>query len=226
MKYVVSDLHGCYELWLKGLEEIGFSESKDEMFVLGDVIDKGERPIDLLFDIMRHKRVHMINGNHELDFLNIWSVIDKRNPTIDDCIKYDMYLTNGGESTVKQFRELTPRKRQKVLKFLQARNLYVETGRCVLIHGGISNFSTEKELKNYSAEELTIHRYKTGECFYEDKVLICGHTPTINRDRRPAEIFISQDGRFYNIDCGCVFPSDGGRLAILRLDTLEPIYIS
>ena len=38
--YVVSDLHGQYKLFKKGLKEIGFSED-DMLYVIGDVIDRG-----------------------------------------------------------------------------------------------------------------------------------------------------------------------------------------
>ena len=38
MRYVVSDIHGNYELLVKLLKKINFSED-DTLFVLGDVID-------------------------------------------------------------------------------------------------------------------------------------------------------------------------------------------
>ena len=37
-KYVMSDLHGCYEEFIKMLELIDFSD-KDELYILGDVIE-------------------------------------------------------------------------------------------------------------------------------------------------------------------------------------------
>ena len=39
MRYVVSDIHGNYDLFVKLLRKINFSKS-DTMFVCGDVIDK------------------------------------------------------------------------------------------------------------------------------------------------------------------------------------------
>ena len=36
MKYVIADIHGCYEEFMELLEKISFSE-EDELFVLGDV---------------------------------------------------------------------------------------------------------------------------------------------------------------------------------------------
>lgn len=37
-KYVMSDIHGCYDEFIKMLELISFSD-KDELYILGDVID-------------------------------------------------------------------------------------------------------------------------------------------------------------------------------------------
>ncbi len=38
--YVISDIHGEYELFIKLLEKIRFT-SADTLYVLGDVIDRG-----------------------------------------------------------------------------------------------------------------------------------------------------------------------------------------
>ena len=40
MIYAVSDLHGCYEKYIKMLEKIQFRET-DTLYVLGDVVDRG-----------------------------------------------------------------------------------------------------------------------------------------------------------------------------------------
>ena len=47
MKYVISDIHGDYRHFLQMLKKTGFSSS-DEMFVLGDVLDKGKENLRLL----------------------------------------------------------------------------------------------------------------------------------------------------------------------------------
>lgn len=46
MKYIVSDVHAEYELFVRLLERISFSE-EDEMYICGDIIDKGEDSIKL-----------------------------------------------------------------------------------------------------------------------------------------------------------------------------------
>ena len=54
MIYVMSDIHGCYPQWLNMLKLIDFSV-EDELYILGDVVDRGQEPVPLLLDIMgRH----------------------------------------------------------------------------------------------------------------------------------------------------------------------------
>ena len=52
MRYIVADIHGCYQQYQMLLEKIQFSE-KDELYVLGDVVDRGPEPIKVLQDMMR-----------------------------------------------------------------------------------------------------------------------------------------------------------------------------
>lgn len=40
MRYIVSDVHGEYDLFVRLLKRISFSE-EDKMYICGDVIDKG-----------------------------------------------------------------------------------------------------------------------------------------------------------------------------------------
>ena len=63
MKYVISDIHGCYEEFMELLEKISFSE-QDELFVLGDVLDRGSEPIKVMQEIMGRENVKFILGNH------------------------------------------------------------------------------------------------------------------------------------------------------------------
>lgn len=41
MIYIMSDLHGCYDLYQKMLKTIKFSQT-DMLYIIGDVIDRGK----------------------------------------------------------------------------------------------------------------------------------------------------------------------------------------
>ena len=64
MIYVMSDIHGCYQTYLKMLEKIGLRES-DTLYILGDVIDRGKDGIKVLMDMMMRPNVIPLLGNHE-----------------------------------------------------------------------------------------------------------------------------------------------------------------
>ena len=48
MLYLVSDIHGNYKKFKTLLSKIKFDRENDHMIVLGDVIDRGPEPINLL----------------------------------------------------------------------------------------------------------------------------------------------------------------------------------
>lgn len=44
--YVISDIHGEYDLFMKMLEKIKFQDT-DTLYILGDILDRGPNPIHL-----------------------------------------------------------------------------------------------------------------------------------------------------------------------------------
>ena len=60
----MSDIHGCFDKYPAMLREIG-SSSRDTLYVLGDVIDRGPDGIKILQDMNRRPNVVPILGNHE-----------------------------------------------------------------------------------------------------------------------------------------------------------------
>ena len=50
MIYVMSDLHGEYDKYLAMLKKIKFSDA-DELYILGDVVDRGKKPVEILQDM-------------------------------------------------------------------------------------------------------------------------------------------------------------------------------
>ena len=80
MIYVISDIHGCYKEYKELLEKIHFGET-DELYVLGDVVDRGPEPMKVLQDMMLRPNVYPILGNHDYalaDFLFYRAEYDKR----------------------------------------------------------------------------------------------------------------------------------------------------
>ena len=67
--YVVSDLHGHYDVFRQGLKTIKFN-NEDRLYVVGDAIDRGSDGVRILREIQRRENMDLILGNHEFMMLN------------------------------------------------------------------------------------------------------------------------------------------------------------
>ena len=231
MIYVMSDLHGEYEKYIKMLELIKFSD-EDELFILGDTVDRGERPIDILLDMMKRPNVYHLMGNHDLLAINILKVLatdiseDNLN-TLDERLLEEIseWMLEGGEPTLKQFALLSKEQRADLIDFMSDFSLYeaIDVGdkTYILVHAGLGNFRKDKKLSEYTPDELLFSRSGSDSEYYDDKsiYIVSGHTPTIVIAGTSKIVTI---GNNIKIDCGAAF---GGRLGCLCLDTMEEFYI-
>ena len=62
MIYCISDIHGEYEKFMQMLGLIGLKD-EDTLYVLGDVLDRGEQPIKTLLKLMEMPNAVFILGN-------------------------------------------------------------------------------------------------------------------------------------------------------------------
>ena len=64
MTYVLSDIHGNERRFNSIMKQIEFC-TEDELYILGDVIDRHPGGLRLLYRLMKMPNVHMLLGNHE-----------------------------------------------------------------------------------------------------------------------------------------------------------------
>lgn len=233
MFYVMADIHGEYEKYRAMLEKIHFS-MEDDLFVLGDVVDRGPQPADLLRDMAARENVYPLMGNHEIAAIDL---LDKLllEHTEDNFEKYfsveflqqvAAWQEDGGNSTIEAFRALSVEERLDLLDYMRDFPLYeaVDVGErsFILVHAGLQNFEERRPLQNYAADELVLAHHDMHRQYFPDPniYIVKGHTPTqlINGT---AQIY--HEANNICIDCGAEFP--GGRLACLCLDTMEEYYI-
>ena len=70
--YVLSDIHGRLATFDRMLEQLAFGDD-DQLFVLGDMVDRGSDPVGVLRHIRALPNARVLRGNHEelmLDALN------------------------------------------------------------------------------------------------------------------------------------------------------------
>lgn len=222
MTYVISDLHGCYEKYLEMLDKIAFCEN-DVLYVLGDVIDRGEGGVAILFDMMKRKNVKAIIGNHESLALNSLKAIRDDEPFCETS--YFLWMASEGEATRKVFETLSKKDQASIIDYIESFSIYDE------IEIGNQKFHLSHTLPDYK-EGIKIHdvsflEFLYGEVDYDkvycdDTLFVTGHTPT-------ALIDPSFAGKIYKannhiaIDCGAVF--EKGRLGAICLETMQEFYV-
>ena len=77
MTYVVSNLHGHLEAFQKLLDIIRFSEQRDILYILGDLVDLGPASIELINDLSVRSNVYAIAGEHDLKAAQMLSGYEK-----------------------------------------------------------------------------------------------------------------------------------------------------
>ncbi|MBR1472216.1 MAG: fructose-bisphosphatase class III [Lachnospiraceae bacterium] len=129
--FVLSDIHGYYDTYLKMLKEIGFSDD-DFLYVIGDVIDRGPSGIQIIRDIMNRKNVELFLGNHELMMLNAIDYqrkkeqgLVKEDPFDDHLTPYELWThpANGGDETFGAFYRLKKEEQDEVEDYLKSLRL-------------------------------------------------------------------------------------------------------
>ncbi|MCD8145296.1 MAG: fructose-bisphosphatase class III [Oscillospiraceae bacterium] len=233
--YVIADIHGCCREYLNLLEKIRFSE-QDELYVLGDVVDRGPEPVAVLRDMMLRPNVYPILGNHDYMALMVLKRLAveitrenwQNHLTPEDMRAWLEWMEEGGNTTAAAFSRVSNGEREELLSYLSEFSLYEEVftagKRFVLVHGGLRDFREEKPLEEYHFADLIFDRADYSRRYFSDPntFLVTGHTPTPAIWQEPCRYEVYQKNGHIALDCGCVF---GGRLAAYCLETGEIVYV-
>lgn len=235
MTYVISDIHGQFELFMNMLKKIDLKD-EDTLYVLGDVIDRGPYPIRTVLKLMEMPNVVCLVGNHELMALESLNFLMQEvteeaikkldQEEMENLVTWIKY--NGGQRTMDEFRTLSRDKQEEIIEFLGDFLIYEEltvAGKdYLLVHAGLGGFYPGKDMEDYSLKELIWDRAEYDIQYFPDKYVVTGHTPTqqIAGNTKPGYIY--RQNNHIAIDCGCY--RHGGRLAAICLDTGEEFYVS
>ncbi len=230
--YVISDLHGCKEEFDAMMKQIEFNEY-DELWIVGDVCDRGKYSIPLLQEIMSYDNMHLIFGNHDVWLARYCQeLIDakKDNNSIDMTDDLMCWLHyNGGYSTMDQFMDLDFPECYDIKLYLEDKLLYkylkVNGRKFLLVHAGITEeFAGPKIRVSQIPEQILVWAHiGIDDNPVENATLIVGHSPTfLYGPEYEGKIIHGKDDTILHIDCGCVF---GRALGCLRLDDMAEFYV-
>lgn len=222
MIYAMSDLHGCYDKFIKMLEKIGFKDN-DSLYILGDIVDRGPDGIKIFQDIIKRKNIIALRGNHDfLAYHLLKALISGQDDSIIE--KYRRWIFDGGLPTQEGFNKLNEAEQKKLLMYMNYMPIYEE----IEVNGNkffLSHTVPSKERMS-DFDKLLWQEFIIGEPEYEkeyfaDKYVVTGHTPTGFIDTR-YKGKIWQSNRHIAIDCGAVF---GNPLGCICLDNFEEFYV-
>lgn len=68
--YLMGDLQGCADAYQQLLAQLAFSPSRDHLYILGDLVNRGPKSLQVLRHVMQMEgSIHCLLGNHDLHLL-------------------------------------------------------------------------------------------------------------------------------------------------------------
>ena len=172
MRYVMSDIHGEYGLFQRMMRVISFGE-KDELYICGDIIDKGSSSVRLAKYISEQNNIHCIIGNHEDAFLKYYrSLMERAESNELDAVLKKLQGYFSEDEPIEW----------ELLDWLEALPYYIETNDFICVHAGIPILSNgELASLGETPDEYLIHdrKFKEPQAIHNsDKCVFFGHTQT------------------------------------------------
>ena len=238
MIYVSSDLHGYpLDAFQALLDSAGFrpgDPAVDELYILGDVIDRnGDGGISLLLWMMSTPNIHLLMGNHEamlLDCLFALSgppdeIVLPLREELAACMS--LWLVNGGVPTLRELRRMNqqnPDLLETLLRYLRRSPMFelvrIRNRTFLLTHAGLGNFQAQKPLPSYTPTELLWNRPGPEDMYFRDVFTVFGHTPTaLYGPQYRGRMLLTET--WADIDTGA---AAGGHPMVLRLNDMQPFY--
>ena len=144
-QYVISDIHGYLDRMFDVLRIANFDWDNDELYVLGDVIDRGPQSAEALYWGVEEapSNVHFLLGNHEDMACRALTAVEDI-LSIDSYIYEDPWSWNGGYKTLDNCREMYGAKWcHKAANWIRNLPLYytlrVNGCNILLVHAGIAD---------------------------------------------------------------------------------------
>lgn len=219
--FVMSDIHGQYDLFLKMLDRIDLKR-EDLLVIIGDICDRGKKSYEIYMKCMKMIKLgynlKFILGNHEdmllEDLENDYPI---RYETEYSVFRNSKYFEN---KDMKDWHEENFLEEiEWLVKWLKNCPLIISGNENIFVHAGLDLKKVlekqEKETVLWTREEFWLMENVELE-EYKGKNIYFGHTPNIN-----GRISKKTD-RIKGIDCGAFFTHF---LGCVEVKSQEEIYV-
>lgn len=237
--YVIGDIHGCFDEFSLLLSYIENQDNDATILLLGDIIDRGPKVIEMLNWAMEHisptGRYRMIMGNHELEaidwfhyhFIPWYESLDFNRKMPDTQYDFSSVIFRNGL--------LYPHLLKPIIHFFESlpyyMNLEIDSEYHYTARLAHAWYPDKNYIPDCNEEDYVWSREHIDKEFEdltnENAILIHGHTPTMDRHCKlngsiGGDIWFKKNS--INLDCGCCYKKYHGRLAALCLETFSEYY--
>ena len=228
----VSDIHGDYQTFKNGLEDLKFS-SEDYLFIIGDIYEKGDflmnlKTLSYAMELSKLDNVFILAGNCDEVFRFIlpdeakekflYYICEKKHSVLND-ISYEEGIELNRNIDFDNFRQIIKTKYRNCLDFIDSLDdIVFINDKIVLVHGGVDDYD---KLPEYSLPLLKYDKFDVvGPKM--DKITIVGHYPTRNYHTNIwcCNPILDKEKNIYSIDGGN-HVCKGGQINFLILDSLD-----
>lgn len=222
-RIAIGDIHGCSKTFQCLIENKIQLNKNDQLFLLGDYIDKGKRSREVLNYILQliesGYSIFPLMGNHEYFILRDIEFCKARKgqSRLEDIVGSKDLLNSKGEIE------------GRFLNFISKLPYFYELDNFILVHAGL-DFSKKCPFEDTSSM-IYIRDFNVDREKINNKVVIHGHTP-IGLDEIKKQIDTHQIIGKINMDNGCVYKNDVskkgrslGHLCGLDLDELKLFHL-
>lgn len=205
-RIAIGDIHGCLNTFKELVNKIDLKQN-DQLFILGDLIDKGEKSrgvVDFIIDLMdKFNQVYVLKGNHEQSFIMAFECGYEFFANYLEKNKADEFLDDGIYD---------------YLEFFDKLEYGYELDDFVVSHTEF--LINEQSLYRGMRGLFSSIKFQIDDNTMNEKTQIVGHT--VKTLEQIKEI-IQQEGKVLYLDNGCVHKNNEGlgNLLGLNIDTKE-----
>lgn len=166
----IGDIHGEWDKFMSLYHQIDFCPGRDLLIFLGDYIDRGSKPMEVLKWMYEHKDekdIVMLRGNHEQ------MMLDYYNEGESD----DLWLWNGGDITSSALMKETEENQDNLLDFVAklplSYRIQANEEHFFFCHAGVN---PDLPLDLQDEESLLWVREEYYDYYDGEDIIVSGHT--------------------------------------------------
>lgn len=230
MTFVVSNLYGRLDKFEQLIKKINLKDS-DILYVLGNIVDYGEKSIELVNDLSTRYNVYSVLGEHDYKAYMLLSEFDRilkegGAPSMSFTKDMIAWSQEGGQATLESFQKADADSKEGFLDYLSDLPVFEEAilkngKEFVLTCRGIDNFNKDTDLYDYELDNFMNGYLDIERTYFKDKVMVVGY---LDYEHTPAGRAGKVTAKNNNIALACDM-SENDEVVCVCLETNDEYYV-